>query len=132
MKYVLLIGVTAIAARAVRERLRALRGGRPVQTPPPARSSVSLALIVTIFVVLWPLNLAVHLAGADPPHFRSALAWAGFALVAPLAAAYSYRRAKATDVPSVVVTQSTLTSYTFAGLAVGAAAAAVWLSNLAL
>ncbi len=132
MKYVLLIAVTAIVARAARERLRAFRGHRPVKTPPPARSSVSLALIVTIFVVLWPLNLAVHLAGADPPHVRSALVWVGFALVAPLAAAYSYRRAKAADVPAFVVTQSTLTSYTFAGLAVAAAGAAVWLSNLAL
>lgn len=92
---------------------------------------MSLALIVTIFAVVWPLSEAVHLAGAEPPRFRLAVMWAAGGAVAPLAAAYSYRRSKAADVPSFVVTQSALTSYSFAGLAVAAAAAAVWFARFA-
>jgi uncharacterized YccA/Bax inhibitor family protein len=132
VKYLLLIGVTAIVARVARARFRRAIGRQAaLKEPRPARSSVSLALLVTMGVVIWPLSEAVNLAAAEPARLRDALLWAIGGLVAPLAAAYAYRRAKAAGVPSFVVVQSTLTSYSFAGLALAAAAAAVWLSRVA-
>ena len=130
MKYVLLVGVTVIVARVARARFRRAIGRQPApKAPTPVRSSMSLALIVTIVFVAGPLVEAVTLAGGEPPRFKPALLWTAVGLAAPLAAMYSYRNAKAAHAPSLVVRQSVLSAYSFVGLAVGAASIAVLVSR---
>ncbi len=130
MKYVLLIGVTVIVARAARARIRQAFGRQPApKAPTPAGASVALALIVTIVVVAGPLIEAITLAGGEPPEYRLALLWAAVGLAAPLAAVYSYRNARAAHASSVLVRQSVLSAYSFVGLAVGAATIALRFSG---
>ncbi|MEY2398109.1 MAG: hypothetical protein QOJ00_1283 [Actinomycetota bacterium] len=130
MKYVLLIGVTAIVARVARDRLRRALGRQPVaKRATPVRASLSLALVVTLFMVAGPLTEAITLAGSEPPRFRSALLWAAVGVAPPLGAACSYRQAKAARAPSALVRQSALATYSFVGLAVAAGALALRVSG---